>query len=80
MTDRLDQLNAGIQKMFPFCHAVLYAIMGTFFHASAVVTRPSHAASRARKTAKKTLAVHGRQYWLSNRVFKSFDDTVDHCC
>jgi hypothetical protein len=38
MTDRLDQLNAGIEKMFPFCHAVLYAIVGTFFRASAVVT------------------------------------------
>jgi hypothetical protein len=21
-----------------------------------------------------------RQSWLSNRVFKSFDDIVDHCC
>ena len=21
-----------------------------------------------------------RQNWLSNRVFKSFDDIVDHCC
>ena len=21
-----------------------------------------------------------RQSWLSNRIFKSFDDTVDHCC
>jgi hypothetical protein len=38
MTDRLDQLNAGIEKMFPFCHAVLYAIVGTFFRASAMVT------------------------------------------
>ena len=44
------------------------------------MTVPSHAASRARKTAKKTLAVHARQNWLSNRVFKSFDDIVDHCC
>jgi hypothetical protein len=21
-----------------------------------------------------------RQNWLSNRIFKSFDDIVDHCC
>jgi hypothetical protein len=21
-----------------------------------------------------------RQSWLSNRIFKSFDDIVDHCC
>jgi hypothetical protein len=21
-----------------------------------------------------------RQNWISNRVFKSFDDIVDHCC
>ena len=21
-----------------------------------------------------------RQNWLSNRVFKTFDDIVDHCC
>ena len=21
-----------------------------------------------------------RDSWLSNRIFKSFDDTVDHCC
>jgi hypothetical protein len=21
-----------------------------------------------------------RQNWLSNRVFKSYDDIVDHCC
>ena len=21
-----------------------------------------------------------RQNWLSNRVFKSYDDVVDHCC
>jgi hypothetical protein len=33
-----DQLNASIEKMFPFCHALLYAIVGTLFHASAVVT------------------------------------------
>ena len=23
---------------------------------------------------------HMRENWLSNRVFKSFDDIVDHCC
>jgi hypothetical protein len=21
-----------------------------------------------------------RENWLSNRIFKSFDDIVDHCC
>jgi len=21
-----------------------------------------------------------RQNWLSNRIFKSYDDIVDHCC
>jgi hypothetical protein len=26
------------------------------------------------------LAVHARQNWLSNRVFESYDDIVDHCC
>jgi hypothetical protein len=79
MTDRLDQLNAGIEKMFLFCHAVLYAIVGTFFHASG--GNEAKPCSFARpKNSQKTLAVHGRQNQLSNRVFKSFDDTVDHCC
>ena len=28
----------ALRRCSPFCHAVLYAIVGTFFHASAVVT------------------------------------------
>jgi hypothetical protein len=29
--------------------------------------------------AGKRLAVHAGN-WLSNRIFESFDDIVDHCC
>jgi hypothetical protein len=31
------------------------------------------------QSAGKRLAVL-RDNWLSNRIFKSFDDVVDHCC
>jgi putative transposase len=29
---------------------------------------------------QQNIWVFMRQNWLSNRVFKSFDDIVDHCC
>ena len=31
-------------------------------------------------TARKNVWQFMRQNWLSNRIFKSFDDIVDHCC
>jgi hypothetical protein len=81
MTDRLDQLNAGIEKMFPFCHAVLYAIVGTFFRASAMVTNdgPKPCSFGAPDLNNQPWQFM-RQNWLSNRAFKYLDDIVDHCC
>jgi hypothetical protein len=41
---------------------------------------PAAAATLTRtQPARKHLAIHAGN-WLSNRVFKSFDDIVDHCC
>jgi hypothetical protein len=38
----------------------------------------SHAA--ASRQPQENIWQFMRQNWLSNRVFKSFDDIVDHCC
>jgi hypothetical protein len=35
---------------------------------------------RLSSTARKISGKFMRQNWLSNRIFKSFDDIVDHCC
>jgi hypothetical protein len=43
------------------------------------VSSPASAAIRA--TARpENIWQFMRQNWLSNRIFKSFDDIVDHCC
>ena len=42
---------------------------------------PAAATARARaQQPRKHLAVHAAGDWISNRIFKSFDDIVDHCC
>ena len=38
------------------------------------------AALRPKLNPKKTSGSSAGQNWLSNRIFKSFDDIVDHCC
>jgi hypothetical protein len=37
-------------------------------------------ATRARTQRPENIWQFMRQNWLSNRIFKSFDDIVDHCC
>jgi putative transposase len=42
---------------------------------------PATANTRSRpQQPRKRLAEFMRDSWLSNRVFKSYDDLVDHCC
>ena len=38
------------------------------------------AAARARTQRPGKISGFMRQNWLSNRVFKSFDDIFNHCC
>jgi hypothetical protein len=38
------------------------------------------AAARTRTQRPGKIWQFMRQNWLSNRIFKSFDDIVDHCC
>ena len=38
------------------------------------------ATARAQLNGQENIWQFVRQNWLSNRVFKSFDDIVDHCC
>src|SRR5499433_1001015 len=40
----------------------------------------SHAAPSRRDRNQSRPWQFMRQNWLSNRIFKSFDDIVDHCC
>ena len=50
--------------------------------------RPQERACRLKGTASRAPELNSqeniwqfmRQNWLSNRIFKSFDDIVDHCC
>jgi hypothetical protein len=46
---------------------------------------PNNISCRCRRahpnsTASENIWQFMRQNWLSNRIFKSFDDIVDHCC
>jgi hypothetical protein len=43
---------------------------------------PSHHAMdcRDRTFLQENIWQFMRQNWLSNQIFKSFDDIVDHCC
>src|SRR5262249_39304210 len=47
--------------------------------------RPRHPLGRPSRLAPELNPVENvwqfmRENWLSNRVFKSYDDLVDHCC
>jgi hypothetical protein len=42
--------------------------------------RAAQARSRPRRLEAQLSEARLRQNWLSNRIFKSFDDIVDHCC
>jgi len=44
----------------------------------AVAARTDYTAGGVLRLAKQAKDV--RRNWLSNRIFKSFDDIVDHCC
>jgi hypothetical protein len=37
-------------------------------------------ATRTELNGQENIWKFMRQNWLSNRIFKSFDDNVDHCC
>ena len=41
---------------------------------------PAAAAACTRTQPQENIWQFMRQNWLSNRIFKSFDDIVDHCC
>jgi hypothetical protein len=44
-------------------------------------SRSAAPATRTRtQRPRKYLAIHAAELVLSNRIFKSFDDIVDHCC
>ena len=48
-------------------------------------SRQHHHYRRCRRNALNSIPVENiwqymRDNWLSNRIFKSYDDIVDHCC
>jgi hypothetical protein len=41
---------------------------------------PAAAAARSELNPQENISQFMRANWLSNRIFKSFDEIVDHCC
>jgi sterol desaturase/sphingolipid hydroxylase (fatty acid hydroxylase superfamily) len=63
---------------FAVIHFFWDRILGTYRRPGAGQTQ-ANGTLRINSTARKTWQFM-RQNWLSNRIFKSFDDIVDHCC
>jgi hypothetical protein len=69
----VDDLPLGpAPPSFPFVPSFGHRRLGFFQH-------QLHLIGARTQRPRKYLAVM-RQNWLSNRIFKSFDDIVDHCC
>ena len=72
-------------KVAPGAHAILILDQAGW-HGAKDLKIPSNISllplppARLSSTAKKNIWQFMRQKWLSNRIFKSFDDIVDHCC
>ena len=73
-------------KVTPGAHAVLIARSSWMARRQRPQGSRQHLASAAAaacaraQPVKKTSGSSCATNWLSNRVFKSFDDIVDHCC
>jgi len=75
------RLNEIATKITPGVHAILLLDQvprPSRFGATSRSCSSRHA--RLNSTAKKISGSSLRQNWRSNRIFKSFDDIVDHCC
>src|SRR5215510_9388993 len=72
-------------KVAPGAHAVILLDQAGWHGAKALVV-PSNVSLVPLRPSAPELNGQGniwqfmRQNWLSNRIFKSFDDIVDHCC
>ena len=49
-------------------------------HCPNLTARRTSGSSCAKLNSQENIWQFMRQNWLSNRVFKSYDDIVDHCC
>jgi hypothetical protein len=63
------------------CSSIKPAGMAARFSRSRTIFRSCRCRPRAPElNGQENIWRFMRQNWLSNRVFKSFDDIVDHCC
>jgi hypothetical protein len=71
-------------KVTPGAHAIILLDQagwhGTKRSRSQATSRCCHAAARTTTQRQKNIWQFMRQNWLSNRIFKSYNDVVDHCC
>ena len=72
-------------KVTPGAHAILILDQAGWHGAKALKAPETSRSCRCRRvrrssTPKKTSGSSCGQNWLSNRIFKSFDEIVDHCC
>jgi hypothetical protein len=82
MQHNLDQIAT---KVTPGAHAVLLLDQAGWHGAAALKVPPNISLlplpSRAPElNPQENIWQFMRQNWLSNRIFKGYDDIVDHCC
>src|SRR5262249_18743178 len=78
-------LNEIATKITPGAHAILLLDQAGWHGAKALKVPSKHLALAAAPRApelngQQNIWQFRRQNWLSNRIFKSFDDIVNHCC
>src|SRR5215203_4990809 len=78
-------LNEIATKVTPGAHAMLLLDQAGW-HGAAILTIPNNISlvplpPRAPElNGQENIWQFMRQNWLSNRIFKGYDDIVDHCC
>ena len=66
-------------KVSPGAHAILILDQAGW-HGAKTLKIPNNVSRSPELNGQENIWQFMRQNWLSNRVFKTFDDIVDHCC
>ena len=72
-------VGPGADAVLLVDHAGWHLSAGLFIPANITII-PAAAEMPRTKSGRKSIWQYMRDNWLSNRVFKSYDDIVDHCC
>jgi len=72
-------------KVAPEAHAIVLLDQAGWHHANALTIPPNVSLfplppRSPELNGQENIWQYMRQNWLSNRIFKCFDDIVDHCC